>query len=74
MDVDFYRYFIGREDQSVNEKVMISRIDQQIYVTKSMISMYELRMVESKSSEIYDQLSCYYDDSIFDFMYSFQGE
>ena len=38
MDVDFYRYFIGREDQSVNEKVMISRIDQQIYVTKSMIS------------------------------------
>ena len=32
MDVDFYRYFIGREDQSVNEKVMISRIDQQIRV------------------------------------------
>ena len=34
MDVDFYRYFIGREDQSVNEKVMISRIDQQINVNK----------------------------------------
>ena len=30
MDVDFYRYYIGREDQSVNEKVMISRVDQQI--------------------------------------------
>lgn len=43
MDVDFYRYFIGREDQSVNEKVMISRIDQQIFVNKSMINMYELR-------------------------------
>ena len=53
MDVDFYRYFIGREDQSVNEKVMISRIDQQIYVTKSMISMYELRMVESKKLRKY---------------------
>ena len=26
MDVDFYRYFIGREDESVNEKVMISRM------------------------------------------------
>lgn len=48
MDVDFYRYFIGREDQSVNEKVMISRIDQQIFVTKSMIGMYELRMISSK--------------------------
>mgnify|MGYP004508778459 FL=1 len=37
MDVDFYRYFIGRDDQSVNEKVMISRIDQQIKVNKIMI-------------------------------------
>ena len=53
LDVDFYRYFIGRDDQSVNEKVMISRIDQQIYVTKSMISMYELRMVESKKLRKY---------------------
>ena len=30
MDVDLYRYYIGRDDQSVNEKVMIGRIDQQI--------------------------------------------
>ena len=37
MDVDFYRYFIGRDDQSVNEKVMIGRIDQQIKVNKIMI-------------------------------------
>lgn len=37
MNVDFYRYFIGREDQSVNEKVMIGRIDQQIKVNKLMI-------------------------------------
>lgn len=42
MDVDFYRYFIGREDQSVNEKVMISRIDQQIKVNKIMIDSYDL--------------------------------
>ncbi|MDO5145959.1 MAG: glycosyltransferase family 2 protein [Eubacteriales bacterium] len=40
LDVDFYRYFIGREDQSVNEKVMISRIDQQIRVNKKMIDIY----------------------------------
>ena len=40
LDVDFYHYFIGREDQSVNEKVMISRIDQQIRVNKRMIDVY----------------------------------
>ena len=33
LDVNFYRYYIGRADQSVNEKVMIGRIDQQIKVT-----------------------------------------
>ena len=53
MDVDFYRYFIGREDQSVNEKVMISRIDQQIFVTKTMIDMYELRRIQSKKLRKY---------------------
>ena len=37
MDVDFYRYFIGRDDQSVNEKIMISRIDQQLLVNRRMI-------------------------------------
>jgi len=37
LNVNFYHYFIGREDQSVNEKVMISRIDQQIRVNKLMI-------------------------------------
>lgn len=37
MDVNLYRYFIGREDQSVNEKVMIGRIDQQIRVNKLMV-------------------------------------
>ena len=42
MDVDFYRYFIGRDDQSVNEKVMIGRIDQQIKVNKIMIDEFDL--------------------------------
>ena len=37
LDVNLYRYFIGRADQSVNEKVMIGRIDQQIRVNKLMI-------------------------------------
>ena len=53
MDVDFYRYFIGREDQSVNEKVMIKRLDQQIFVTKTMIDMYQLKNIGSKKLRQY---------------------
>ena len=37
LDVNFYRYYIGREGQSVNEDIMIGRIDQQITVNKLMI-------------------------------------
>ncbi|MBR1853559.1 MAG: glycosyltransferase family 2 protein [Lachnospiraceae bacterium] len=37
LDVNFYRYYIGREDQSVHEDVMISRLDQQIRVNKLML-------------------------------------
>lgn len=39
-DIDLYHYFIGRDDQSVNEKVMIRRIDQQIKVNKLMVDYY----------------------------------
>ena len=42
MDLDLYRYFIGREDQSVNEKVMVKRVDQQLRVTKLMITAVDL--------------------------------
>ncbi len=41
VDADLYRYYIGREDQSVNETNMIKRIDQQIFVNKSMIEVYK---------------------------------
>lgn len=42
LDVDMYRYFIGREDQSVNESVMMGRIDQQLRVTRTMIDAVQL--------------------------------
>lgn len=42
MGIDLYRYFIGRADQSVNEQVMIKRIDQQIHVNKLMIDSHNL--------------------------------
>ncbi len=46
LDVNFYRYFIGREDQSVNEEVMISRIDQQLKVNRLMIDYLAARRAE----------------------------
>ena len=42
LDVNFYRYYIGRADQSVNEDIMIGRIDQQITVNKLMVDYYVL--------------------------------
>ncbi len=48
IDTDFYRYYIGRDDQSVNEKNMIARVDQQIFVTKTMIDMYTMKHVVPK--------------------------
>ena len=36
MDIPFYHYFIGRDDQSVNEKVMITRLDQLARVNEAM--------------------------------------
>lgn len=53
MDVDFYRYFIGREDQSVNEKVMISRIDQQINVNKIMVDEFDLWKIPNRKLRHY---------------------
>ena len=37
LDVVLYKYFIGRDDQSVQQDIMIKRIDQQIRVNKIMI-------------------------------------
>ena len=51
MNEDLYRYFIGRDDQSVNEQVMIKRVDQQLRVTRIMLDFYSydtLRSFEPK--------------------------
>ena len=52
MDVDLYRYFIGRSDQSVNEKVMVTRVDQQLRVNYHMIDSHDLREVALKSRKL----------------------
>lgn len=53
LNVDLYRYFIGRDDQSVNEAVMTSRIDQQIKITKIMIDSHDFLALENKKLQSY---------------------
>lgn len=53
LNVNFYRYFIGREDQSVNEAVMIKRVDQQIRVTKIMIDSFDMKKITNKKLKKY---------------------
>ncbi|MFR5101609.1 MAG: glycosyltransferase family 2 protein, partial [Christensenellaceae bacterium] len=40
LDIDLYRYFIGRTDQSVSEENIVRRYEQQIRVMKEMICAY----------------------------------
>ena len=48
LDIVLYHYFIGRDDQSVNESVMISRLDQQYKVTRIMLYEVDLELVKYK--------------------------
>jgi len=42
LDVDLYRYFIGREDQSVNEKVLTKRVNHYWRVARVMMEAYHI--------------------------------
>lgn len=60
LDVNFYRYYIGRTDQSVNEAVMISRIDQQLKVNMLMIDYLEAKKHEIvKNKRLYQYMRNY---------------
>jgi len=50
---DFYYYFIGRNDQSVNETVMMKRISQQLFVNKYMIDFFASCSIKSENLRKY---------------------
>lgn len=52
-DLNLYRYFIGREDQSVNENNMMKRIDQQLLVTRTIIDLHDLTKLKCRSLRSY---------------------
>ncbi|RCX16122.1 glycosyltransferase involved in cell wall biosynthesis [Anaerobacterium chartisolvens] len=52
LDIDFYQYYIGREDQSVNEKSMLKRIDQQFTVTRTVLNSYNIKQIKQMSPKL----------------------
>lgn len=62
LDVNFYYYFIGRDDQSVNEEVMIGRLDQQARVNRIMFDYFSDGVSEGlieKKSQLYKYMYNY---------------
>jgi glycosyltransferase involved in cell wall biosynthesis len=53
LDANLYRYFIGRNDQSVTEENMIKRVDQQVRVTRHMIDCHDLSKIHIKKLRSY---------------------
>ena len=47
LDADLYHYLIGRPDQSINEKVLMSRIGQQIRVIDILVGSADLSQIPS---------------------------
>ena len=48
LNLDFYQYFIGRADQSVNEDALIKKSSHQVLVTKLACNAYDLTTVKNK--------------------------
>ena len=53
LNVDFYHYFIGRDDQSVQESVMIRRLDQQLRVNRQMLADVDLMAIDHPKKRSY---------------------
>ena len=52
LDVDFYRYYIGRADQSVNMSVFAKRTEQQNRVMKIMAEAYDVREIKKTEPQL----------------------
>ena len=59
MDIDLYRYFIGRDDQSVTEENMVRRIDQQILVTRLLIDAHALEPIQRSNRRLANYMAHY---------------
>ena len=53
LDADLYHYYIGREDQSVQEEILLKRIDQYLTVNRLLVSGVDPYTVASKKLRQY---------------------
>ena len=63
LNVCLYKYYIGRDDQSVQEEIMIKRIDQQYRVTKLMLEAYNNAPIDNPNVDAamihyFDMMMC----------------
>lgn len=63
LDVCLYKYFIGRDDQSVQESIMIKRLDQQYRVTRLMLEIYNNSKIDHENIDkamvhYFDMMMC----------------
>ena len=55
-DLDFYHYFIGRSDQSINYGIMCKRYEQQMRVFKIMFESYSLETLKQYPKHLYQYM------------------
>jgi glycosyltransferase involved in cell wall biosynthesis len=59
LNFDFYHYTTGRAGQSVDEKVMIARAEQQVRITKIMIESHNLKEVHAVEKRLVRYMTNY---------------
>lgn len=59
LNVDLYRYFIGRPDQSIQEHIEMQRVDQHIRVAKIMIDAYDITKFKETRPKLFKYMSDY---------------
>lgn len=59
MNENLYRYYVGRDDQSINEKVIMKRIDQHLLVTEILYNAYDLQEIRKSKKKLAKYMSDY---------------
>ncbi len=59
LNVDFYRYLVGRPDQSVQENIIMKRIDQHVRITKIMIDAHDITLIKAERPKLYKYMRDY---------------
>ncbi|MBQ4527828.1 MAG: glycosyltransferase family 2 protein [Clostridia bacterium] len=56
LNLDLYRYFIGRDDQSITEANVIKRLDMQMKVTELMFAAHDLKKIKAENKKLYQYM------------------